>query len=163
MDLLCLIKLLLEKEYIKEIRSCYIKDETGQQLTVSKSFNFEYPEIFNKIKESEYNKHVIHISRASSSNTKMIILNSDNLEKLLINIGEGKETFGFRADHHRLGLYPELKLEKIINENTRFHVIDWNFKHQQYYELEDSYIKKERILRETRRKEEILDFLDKLP
>lgn len=162
MDLLCLIKLLLAKEYIKEKSSCCVSNESGQ-LTVAKSFEFEYSEIFDKIKESEYNKNIIHISRADGLKNRMIILNSDNLEKLLIKVGEGEEVFGFRADHHSLSLYPDLKLKRIIDENTRFRVMDWNFVFQQYYKLEDLHIKEERILKETERKEEILDFLDKLP
>lgn len=159
MDLKCLIGLLLEKGYIEDEGSCFVSDEFGES-TVMKSFKFEYNEIFEKIKESKYNEDIVHILK---ENNEMFILNSENLEKLLIRAGQGQEVFGFRADRSRLGAVPGLALKRIINEKTRFDVKDWDFTCQKYFKLHDLCIEEERVLKEIERRDEILDFLDKLP
>lgn len=159
MDLKCLIGLLLEKGYIEDEGSCFVDDEFGES-TVMKSFKFEYNEIFEKIKESKYNKDIVHILKERN---KMFILNSENLERLLIKRGDGEEIFGFRADRNRLGAVPGFDLKRIINEKTRFDVKDWNFIGQRYFKLHDLCIEEERVLKEIERRDEILDFLDKLP
>ena len=81
MDLKCLVKLLLEKGYIEEEIINSVNDNT-----VSVIYKFEHIEIFKKIKDSEYDKNIIFIEKSRYWKNKFYILNSINLEKLLIEL-----------------------------------------------------------------------------
>lgn len=158
MDLKCLIKLLLEKGYIEEELIKNVNDDT-----VSVRYKFEHIEIFKKIKNSEYDKNIIFIEKSRYSKNKFYILNSINLEKLLIELGKGREKFGFRADKNSLGCINPHKLVDIINNKTRFNVTHLETQNQIYMDICDTYLKEQRIKQEAEREAEILDFLDKLP
>lgn len=158
MDLKCLIKLLLEKGYIEEELINSVNDNT-----VSVRYKFEHIEIFKKIKNSEYDKNIIFIEKSGYWKNKFYILNSINLEKLLIELGKGNEKFGFRADRNGLGGISPYKLVDIINKKTRFDVTRLNTQEQVYMDICDTYLKEQRIKQEAEREAEILDFLDKLP
>ena len=94
---------------------------------------------------------------------KFYILNSINLEKLLIELGKGNEKFGFRADRNSLGGISPYKLVDIINKKTRFDVTHLDTYDQVYMDICDTYLKEQRVKQEAEREAEILDFLDKLP
>lgn len=158
MDLKCLIKLLLEKGYIEEELINSVNDNT-----VSVRYKFEHIEIFKKIKNSEYDKNIIFIEKSRYWKNKFYILNSINLEKLLIELGKGNEKFGFRADRNNLGGISPYKLVDIINKKTRFDVTRLDTHDQVYMDICDTYLKEQRIKQEAEREAEILDFLDKLP
>lgn len=158
MDLKCLLKLLLEKEYIEEKFINSVNDET-----VSVIYEFEHIEIFKKIKNSEYNKNIIFVEKSRYWKNKFYVLNIRNLEKLLIELGKGNEKFGFRADRNNLGGINPHKLVDIINNQTRFDVTRLNTQEQVYMDICDTYLKEQRIKQEAEREAEILDFLDKLP
>lgn len=158
MDLKCLVKLLLEKGYIEEE---LINSVNGN--TVSVRYRFEHIEIFKKIKKSEYDKNIIFIEKSRYVKNKFYILNSINLEKLLIELGKGNEKFGFRADKNSLGSIDPYKLVDIINNKTRFNVTHIETHDQVYMDICDPYLKEQRIKQEAEREAEILDFLDKLP
>ena len=158
MDLKCLIKLLLEKGYIEEELIKNVNDDT-----VSVRYKFEHIEIFKKIKNSEYDKNIIFIEKSRYYKDKFYILNSINLEKLLIELGKGREKFGFRADKNRLGGINPYKLVDIINNKTRFNVTHLKTHDQIHMDICDPYLKEQRIKQEAEREAEILDFLDKLP
>ena len=158
MDLKCLIKLLLEKGYIEEELINSVNDNT-----VSVRYKFEHIEIFKKIKNSEYDKNIIFIEKSRYWKNKFYILNSINLEKLLIELGKGNEKFGFRADRNNLGSISPYKLVDIINKKTRFDVTRLDTHDQVYMDICDTYLKEQRIKQEAEREAEILDFLDKLP
>ena len=158
MDLKCLIKLLLEKGYIEEELINSVNDNT-----VSVRYKFEHIEIFKKIKNSEYDKNIIFIEKSRYWKNKFYILNSINLEKLLIELGKGNEKFGFRADRNNLGSISPYKLVDIINKKTRFDVTRLDTHGQVYMDICDTYLKEQRVKQEAKREAEILDFLDKLP
>ena len=158
MDLKCLVKLLLEKGYVKEELINSVNDNT-----VSVRYKFEHIEIFKKIKNSEYDKNIIFIEKSRYYKDKFYILNSINLEKLLIELGKGNEKFGFRADRNNLGSISPYKLVDIINKKTRFDVTRLDTHDQVYMDICDTYLKEQRIKQEAEREAEILDFLDKLP
>lgn len=158
MDLKCLVKLLLEKGYIEEELIKNVNDDT-----VSVRYKFEHIEIFKKIKNSEYDKNIIFIEKSRCSKNKFYILNSINLEKLLIELGKGREKFGFRADKNSLGCINPHKLVDIINNKTRFNVTHLKTQNQIHMDICDTYLKEQRIKQEAEREAEILDFLDKLP
>lgn len=158
MDLKCLIKLLLEKGYIEEKLIKNVNDDT-----VSVIYEFEHIEIFKKIKNSEYDKNIIFIEKSRYWKNKFYILNSINLEKLLIELGKGNEKFGFRADRNNLGGISPYTLVDIINKKTRFDVTRLDTHDQVYMNICDTYLKEQRIKQEAEREAEILDFLDKLP
>lgn len=158
MDLKCLIKLLLEKGYIEEESINNVNDNT-----VSVRYKFEHIEIFKKIKNSEYDKNIIFIEKSRYYKDKFYILNSINLEKLLIELGKGNEKFGFRADRNNLGGISPHKLVDIINKKTRFDVTRLDTYDQVYMDICDTYLKKQRVKQEAEREAEILDFLEKLP
>lgn len=158
MDLKCLVKLLLEKGYVKEELINSVNDNT-----VSVRYKFEHIEIFKKIKNSEYDKNIIFIEKSRYWKNKFYILNSINLEKLLIELGKGNEKFGFRADRNNLGGISPYKLVDIINKKTRFDVTRLDTHDQVYMDICDTYLKEQRIKQEAEREAEILDFLDKLP
>ena len=158
MDLKCLVKLLLEKGYIEEELIKNVNDDT-----VSVRYKFEHIEIFKKIKNSEYDKNIIFIEKSRYSKNKFYILNSINLEKLLIELGKDNEKFGFRADRNDLGCISPYKLVDIINKKTRFDVTSLDTHDQVYMDICDTYLKEQRIKQEAEREAEILDFLDKLP
>lgn len=158
MDLKCLVKLLLEKGYIEEELIKNVNDDT-----VSVRYKFEHIEIFKKIKNSEYDKNIIFIEKSRYSKNKFYILNSINLEKLLIELGKGREKFGFRADKNSLGCINPHKLVDIINNKTRFNVTHLKTQNQIHMDICDTYLKEQRIKQEAEREAEILDFLDKLP
>ena len=158
MDLKCLVKLLLEKGYVEEE---LINSVNGN--TVSVRYRFEHIEIFKKIKNSEYDKNIIFIEKNRYRKNKFYILNSINLEKLLIELGKGNEKFGFRADRNSLGDISPYKLVDIINKKTRFDVTRLDTYDQVYMDICDTYLKEQRIKQEAEREAEILDFLDKLP
>lgn len=158
MDLKCLVKLLLEKGYVKEEIINSVNDNT-----VSVRYRFEHIEIFKKIKNSEYDKNIIFIEKSRYWKNKFYILNSINLEKLLIELGKGNEKFGFRADRNNLGSISPYKLVDIINKKTRFDVTRLDTHDQVYMDICDTYLKEQRIKQEAEREAEILDFLDKLP
>lgn len=158
MDLKCLIKLLLEKGYIEEELINSVNDNT-----VSVRYKFEHIEIFKKIKNSEYDKNIIFIEKSRYREDKFYILNSVNIEKLLIELGKGHEKFGFRADKNNLGGINPYKLVDIINSKTRFNVTHLKTHDQVYMDICDTYLKEQRIKQEAEREAEILDFLDKLP
>ena len=158
MDLKCLVKLLLEKGYVKEEIINSVNDNT-----VSVIYRFEHIEIFKKIKNSEYDKNIIFIEKNRYRKNKFYILNSINLEKLLIELGKGNEKFGFRADRNNLGGISPYKLVDIINKKTRFDVTRLDTYDQVYMDICDTYLKEQRIKQEAEREAEILDFLDKLP
>lgn len=158
MDLKCLIKLLLEKGYIEEELINSVNDNT-----VSVRYKFEHIEIFKKIKNSEYDKNIIFIEKSRYWKNKFYILNSINLEKLLIELGKGNEKFGFRADRNNLGSISPYKLVDIINKKTRFDVTRLDTHDQVYMDICDTYLKEQRMKQEAEREAEILDFLDKLP
>lgn len=158
MDLKCLIKLLLEKGYIEEELINSVNDNT-----VSVRYKFEHIEIFKKIKNSEYDKNIIFIEKSRYWKNKFYILNSINLEKLLIELGKGNEKFGFRADRNNLGSISPYKLVDIINKKTRFDVTRLDTHDQVYMDICDTYLKEQRVKQEAEREAEILDFLDKLP
>lgn len=158
MDLKCLVKLLLEKGYIEEELINSVNDNT-----VSVRYKFEHIEIFKKIKNSEYDKNIIFIEKSRYWKNKFYILNSINLEKLLIELGKGNEKFGFRADRNNLGGISPYKLVDIINKKTRFDVTRLDTHDQVYMDICDTYLKEQRIKQEAEREAEILDFLDKLP
>lgn len=158
MDLKCLVKLLLEKGYVKEEIINSVNDNT-----VSVRYRFEHIEIFKKIKNSEYDKNIIFIEKSRYWKNKFYILNSINLEKLLIELGKGNEKFGFRADRNNLGGISPYKLVDIINKKTRFDVTRLDTHDQVYMDICDTYLKEQRIKQEAEREAEILDFLDKLP
>lgn len=158
MDLKCLVKLLLEKGYVKEEIINSVNDNT-----VSVRYRLEHIEIFKKIKNSEYDKNIIFIEKSRYWKNKFYILNSINLEKLLIELGKGNEKFGFRADRNNLGGISPYKLVDIINKKTRFDVTRLDTHDQVYMDICDTYLKEQRIKQEAEREAEILDFLDKLP
>lgn len=158
MDLKCLLKLLLEKGYIEEELINSVNDNT-----VSVRYKFEHIEIFKKIKNSEYDKNIIFIEKSRYWKNKFYILNSINLEKLLIELGKGNEKFGFRADRNNLGSISPYKLVDIINKKTRFDVTRLDTHDQVYMDICDTYLKEQRMKQEAEREAEILDFLDKLP
>lgn len=158
MDLKCLVKLLLEKGYVKEELINSVNDNT-----VSVRYKFEHIEIFKKIKNSEYDKNIIFIEKSRYWKNKFYILNSINLEKLLIELGKGNEKFGFRADRNNLGSISPYKLVDIINKKTRFDVTRLDTHDQVYMDICDTYLKEQRMKQEAEREAEILDFLDKLP
>lgn len=158
MDLKCLVKLLLEKGYVKEEIINSVNDNT-----VSVMYRFEHIEIFKKIKNSEYDKNIIFIEKSRYWKNKFYILNSINLEKLLVELGKGNEKFGFRADRNNLGGISPYKLVDIINKKTRFDVTRIDTHDQVYMDICDTYLKEQRIKQEAEREAEILDFLDKLP
>ena len=158
MDLKCLVKLLLEKGYIEEVLINSVNDNT-----VSVIYKFEHIEVFKKIKDSEYDKNIIFIEKSRYWKNKFYILNSVNLEKLLIELGKGNEKFGFRADRNSLGGINPHKLVDIINNNTRFDVTRLNTEEQVYLDICDTYLKEQRIKQEAEKEAEILDFLAQLP
>lgn len=158
MDLKCLVKLLLEKGYVEEEIINSVNDNT-----VSVIYKFEHIEIFKKIKNSEYDKNIIFIEKSRYWKNRFYILNSINLEKLLIELGKGNEKFGFRADRNSLGGINPYKLVDIINKKTRFDVTRLDTHDQVYMGICDTYLKEQRIKQEAEREAEILDFLDKLP
>ena len=158
MDLKCLVKLLLEKGYIEEVLINSVNDNT-----VSVIYKFEHIEVFKKIKDSEYDKNIIFIEKSRYWKDKFYILNSINLEKLLIELGKGNEKFGFRADRNSLGGINPHKLVDIINNKTRFDVIHLNTEEQVYLGICDTYLTEQRIKQEAEREAEILNFLDQLP
>lgn len=158
MDLKCLVKLLLEKGYVKEESINSVNNNT-----VSVRYKFEHIEIFKKIKNSEYDKNIIFIEKSRCYKDKFYILNSINLEKLLIELGKGNEKFGFIADRNSLGCISPYKLVDIINKKTRFDVTRLDTHDQVYMDICDTYLKEQRIKQEAEREAEILDFLDKLP
>lgn len=158
MDLKCLVKLLLEKGYVEEEKINSVNDNT-----VSVIYKFEHIEIFKKIKNSEYDKNIIFIEKSRYWKNRFYILNSINLEKLLIELGKGNEKFGFRADRNNLGGISPYKLVDIINKKTRFDVTRLKTHDQVYMDICDTYLKEQRIKQEAEREAEILDFLDKLP
>lgn len=158
MDLKCLIKLLLEKGYIEEELINSVNDNT-----VSVRYKFEHIEIFKKIKRSEYDKNIIFIEKSRYREDKFYILNSVNIEKLLIELGRGHEKFGFRADKNNLGGIDPYTLVDIINNKTRFNVTRLKTHEQVYMDICDTYLKEQRIKQKAEREAEILDFLDKLP
>lgn len=158
MDLKCLIKLLLEKGYIEEELINSVNDNT-----VSVRYKFEHIEIFKKIKNSEYDKNIIFIEKSRYQEDKFYILNSVNIEKLLIELGKGHEKFGFRADKNKLSGINPYKLVDIINNKTRFNVTHLKTHGQIHMDICDTYLKEQRIKQEAQREAEILDFLDKLP
>ena len=158
MDLKCLVKLLLEKGYVKEELINSVNDNT-----VSVRYKFEHIEIFKKIKNSEYDKNIIFIEKSRYYKDKFYILNSINLEKLLIELGKGREKFGFRADKNSLGNINPYKLVDIINKKTRFDVTRLDTHNQVHMNICDTYLKEQRIKQEAEKEAEILDFLDKLP
>ena len=158
MDLKCLVKLLLEKGYVKEEIINSVNDNT-----VSVIYRFEHIEIFKKIKNSEYDKNIIFIEKSRYWKNRFYILNSINLEKLLIELGKGNEKFGFRADRNNLGGISPYKLVDIINKKTRFDVTRLDTHDQVYMDICDTYLKEQRIKQEAERETENLDFLDKLP
>ena len=158
MDLKCLIKLLLEKNYIHNVST-----ETFEKKMVSGLYEFEHIEIYKKIKDSKYNKDVIFIERSRYQKNRFYIVNIKNLEEALISLGEGKENFGFRADNHGFAGIEPLKLVDIIEKKTRFNVLRLSTKEQVFMKLHDAYIKELRIKQEKEKEIEILDFLNKLP
>lgn len=158
MDLKCLIKLLLEKGYIEEELINSVNDNT-----LSVRYKFEHIEIFKKIKHSEYDKNIIFIEKSRYQEDKFYILNSVNIEKLLIELGRDHEKFGFRADKNNLGGIDPYTLVDIINNKTRFNVTRLKTHEQVYMDICDTYLKEKRIKQEAEREAEILDFLDKLP
>lgn len=158
MDLKCLVKLLLEKGYVEEVLINSVNDNT-----VSVIYKFEHIEVFKKIKDSEYDKNIIFIEKSRYWKNKFYILNSVNLEKLLIELGKGNEKFGFRADRNSLGGINPHKLVDIINNNTRFDVTRLNTEEQVYLDICDTYLKEQRIKQKAEREAEILDFLAQLP
>lgn len=159
MELKCLMKLLIEKEYVTNVRSEMYDGEIVHGL-----YEFEHIEIFNKIKNSEYNKDIIVIEKHRYQRNKFYIINIKNLEKGLIFTGNNKEEFGFRADKHGLYGVDPLRLMDIIAIETRFDVLRLNTTDGQIYmDLCDTYLKEQRIKEEKEKEIEILDFLDKLP
>ena len=159
MNLKCLIELLLEKEYIHNIRNEMYDGEIVHGL-----YEFEHIEIYNKIKDSEYNKDIIVIEKHRYQRNKFYIINIKNLEKGLIFTSDGKEEFGFRADKHGLYGVDPLNLMDIIANETRFDVLRLNTTNGQIYmDLCDTYLQEKRIKEEKEKEIEILDFLDKLP
>ena len=158
MDLKCLIKILLEKKYVEEEIINNVNDNT-----VSVIYKFEHIEVFKKIKSSEYDKNILFIEKSRYWKNKFYILNSINLEKLLIEVSKGNEKFGFRADKHNLGGINPCKLVDIINNKTRFDVTHLHTQGQVYMDICDTYLKEQRVKQEAEKEAEILDFLDKLP
>ena len=161
MDLKCLLKLLLEKEYVKEIDS----HKNKRMETVFKNFECEiaFEEIYKKIRNSKYNEKEIVITEDAYYDNRFCILNITNFEHELVDLAEGAERFGFRGDHRRMSCFSH-KLLSIIKENMhRFKVLEYSFDREMYFKLEDLVIKKERLERERRKENEVIDFLNKLP
>lgn len=159
MDLNCLIKLLLEKNIIEDAqRSCYINEEI-----IMSAFKFEYEEVFQKIIDAKFDKTKICITRAQYDPNIFCILNIDNLEKGLIYIGEGQESFGFSKKRYGLYNFPYKTLRYLIDENTRFYTQrDWDINND-FIQIIDGYLEAKRIEDEFNKKNEVLDFLNQLP
>lgn len=161
MDLKCLLKLLLEKGYVKEIDS----HKNRRMETVFKNFECEiaFEEIYEKIKNSEYNEKEIVITTDAYYKNRFCILNLINFEHELIDLGEGTEKFGFRGDHRRMSCFSHQILSIIKERMPRFRVLEYSFDMEMFLKLEDLVIKKERLEKEKKKENEVIDFLDKLP
>lgn len=160
MDLKCLIKLLLEKKYIKEIDS--YKNEREETIFINFECESAFEEIYRKIKNSEYNELEIAITEDAHYSNRFCILNLINFEHELIDLGDGREQFGFRGDHRRMSCFSD-KLLYIIREIPRFEVLDYSFDIKMYFELEDLVLRKKRLEKEKEKENEVIDFLNKLP
>lgn len=160
MDLKCLVKLLVEKEYIKKVCESNVN---GKTILMSFECKIGFEEIYEKIINSDYDNHNIVIHKTCYGANQFYILNISNLEEGLISIGGNRERFGFRADHHRLACVHTPTLRDIITQRTRFSIIRQDFKGQVYFELRDNYIRDKRINDEKNKEDEIIDFLNQLP
>ncbi|MBR3209101.1 MAG: hypothetical protein IKF82_02415 [Bacilli bacterium] len=160
MDLKCLIKLLLEKDIIQEgVPTCRIGDDV-----IMSAFKYRYEEVFKKITESKYDKTNICIIKAPYDKNMFCILNIKNLEKGLVHIGDNRESFTFIKTRYGLGAFPYRKLRLIINNNTKFYVKkDYYDINENIIEIVNRELRKQRIERENRKKNEVLDFLSQLP
>lgn len=154
MDLKCLVKLLLEKEIIKEEETIL---NTNKNVTV-KSFYFGYQEVLEKIKTSKYDKNKVYIDTGNIGRT-FVIINKNHLKTMILN--ESNETH-FYVNRR--------KLFNCISSQTFNHI----FKNDEdIYTLmtidndliEVRNLKKEREEKEkyNRKKNEVLDFLNQLP
>lgn len=159
MDLNCLIKLLLEKNIIEYAQdNCRINGEV-----IMSAFRFEYEEVFQKIINARFDKTKICIAKAEYDSDVFCILNIDNLEKGLIHIGNGQESFGFSKRSYGLKFFPYKTLRYLIDEDTRFYTEeDWDFNHN-FIQIVDGYLEAERIENEFNKRNEVLDFLNQLP
>lgn len=159
MDLKCLIKLLVEKEYIKEVSECVI-----DKKTILKVFECDvgFNEIYRKIHGSKHNDSVL-ITKTRSGNNRFCVFNIKNFADGLVKIGGGREEFGFRADHHYLGWIPIQTMINTIRQHTRFNIIRQDFNGQIFFELRDSYIVESRINKQKEREDEVIGFLNQLP
>lgn len=159
MDLNCLIKLLLEKEIIRYAQdNCTIDGEV-----IMSAFKFEYEEVFQKIINAKYDKTKICVTKAVYGSNVFCILNVDNLEKGLIHIGKGRESFNLSKRSWGLKLFPYNTLRHLIDENTRFDAIGgWDINNN-LIQIVDGYLKAKRIEDEFNKKNEVLDFLNQLP
>lgn len=72
---------------------------------------------------------------------------------VLITINQKKRLSGF--DAYKLGL--------IINKGGRFRVIRYGTIDKYYFEICDNHLEEKRLAEELEKKEEVLDFLEKLP
>lgn len=160
MDLNCLIKLLLEKDIIQEGGpECKIGDDI-----IMSTFIYKYEEVFKKITESKYDKTNICIVKAPYDKDMFCILNIKNLEKGLIYIGDNRESFTLITARYGLKAFPYRKLRKIINDNTKFYVKkDYYDLNENIIEIVNGELRLQRVEEENRKKNEVLDFLSKLP
>lgn len=156
MDLDCLIKLLLEKKIIKHAQ----RDRTVDGEVIISTYEYKYKEVFQKIIESRYDKTQICIEKVACN--MFCVLNINNLEKGLISISKGSESFVFSKSRYGLQHFPYKKLKEVIDEKTRFYVMR-DSSMSDALKVIDGYIEAERIEKEFNRKNEVLDFLNQLP
>lgn len=160
MNLDCLIRLLVEKEYIKVDARWAEGTET---IVVMYECRIGFDEIFQKVKGSEYSSNIV-IYKARDKQSKFLIIDMKNLENALIRLGDGREKFGFKANaRYPLGQLKWGTLFSIIQDRTRFKVLDFSVDGENFFNLEDLYLKECRTKEEEDKKNEIIDFLGQLP
>ena len=162
MNFECFINLLKEKNYIKEIRHFKVESEEENGY-IAIDYECKYKEVKEKIMEEIDQWHACDLLHNIKYQTKSTIRNNeikiifvDKLEHHIWNKQAEEETKIY--SENEVGY---IQLEKIF-KNHEFYEAKFNSVHSTWT-ITDLFVKKMREEKETKEKEECLNFLKQLP
>lgn len=165
MDFKCLMKLLLEKEIIKQTEECKLNDK--QILLV---YKYEYQEVGEKIlndfKKLDNQKH-LHIE-CNESKKEIQLINIDNLTELIMKDRENYEKFfwnPYRFKDGQIGSLRPIKYEVLLRivKNIKGLTVCRGYGEGGTITIINNYIRDKRLKEEEQKKEEVLNFINSLP
>lgn len=163
MDFKCLMKLLLEKEIIKQSEKCKLDDKT-----VLLVYTYEYQEVREKIlndfKKLDNSKHLYIECDASKKEIQLININ--NLTELIMKERENSEKFFWNPYCYKKGQTGSLrpiKYETLLRIISKIDGLTIYRGHSETMTIVNNYIRDKRLKKEEQKKEEVLNFINSLP